>query len=441
MDAVLGHESVRDALRASAAADRLPHALLFSGPEGVGKRTLAVAFARELLAGDDPAEQARFDRGALDRFLLYEDLERPLAVRRGDLLAPGLDEAALLGAYASLEAEGWLTGVADAAGPDVIDLLMRNAEKFTGRKGIPFADVLEKELAQLGRAKKATAASVDVARRLFSPGTTRAPYRRSIGIDLINGKGDGEYFRTVETMLRNAAAGPRVVVLDDAHKMTDAAENAFLKTLEEPPAGALLILVTSEPLSLLPTTVSRCARVLFDSVPPDRLAAFLTETQGVRKDDAPLLASLAGGGVRRALELRGLDLRARASFVQRMLEAVAAGDLERTLALAGSRFTDVARGKGRNAERDEARVLLELLALAFRDLAVIGAAPDVPPVSGLDPGEVAALAARRSAPEWERLFARTELALSDVGASVEPRLAVEALFADALPAPVIGGRW
>ena len=56
MDAVLGHGSVRDALRASAAADRLPHALLFSGPEGVGKRTLAVAFARELLAGDDPAE-------------------------------------------------------------------------------------------------------------------------------------------------------------------------------------------------------------------------------------------------------------------------------------------------------------------------------------------------------------------------------------------------
>jgi len=441
MDAVVGHDTVRDALRASVAADRLPHALLFSGPEGVGKRTLAVAFARELLAGDDAAEQARFDRGALDRFLLYEDLERPLAVRRGDLLGAALDEDALLEAYASLEGEGWLTGVADARGAEVIDLLERNPEKFTGRKGIPFADVLEKELAQLGRAKKATAASVDVARRLFSPGTSRAPYRRTIGIDLINGKGDGEYFRTVETMLRNAAAGPRVVVLDDAHKMTDAAENAFLKTLEEPPAGALLILVTSEPLSLLPTTLSRCARVPFDSVPPDRLAEILVSTQGVRKSDAPLLASLGGGSLRRALELRGLDLRARAAFVQRMLEAVAAGDLERTLALAGGRFTDLARGKGRDAEREEARVLLELLALAFRDLAVIGTAPDVAPVSGLDPADVAALAARRSAPEWERLFERTELALSDVAASVEPRLAVEALFADALPAPAIGRRW
>jgi DNA polymerase-3 subunit delta' len=441
MDAVLGHDAVRDALRVSVAADRLPHALLFTGPEGVGKRTLAVAFARELLAGADPAEQARFDRGALDRFLLYEDLERALAVRRGDLLGGNLDEGALLEAYAALEGEGWLTGVAEARGADVIDLLQRNAEKFTGRKGIPFADVLERELAQLGRAKKATAASVDVARRLFSPGTSRAPYRRSIGIDLINGKGDGEYFRTVETMLRNAAAGPRVVVLDDAHRMTDAAENAFLKTLEEPPAGALLILVTSEPLSLLSTTVSRCARVPFDSVPPDRLAAFLAGTQGVAKADAPLFASLSGGSVRRALELRGLDLRARASFVERILEAVAAGDLERTLAMAGGRFSEVARGKGRNAERDEARVLLELLALAFRDLAVSCAAPDVAPVSGLDPQAVAALAARRSAPRWERLFARTETALSDVEASVEPRLAVEALFADALPAPAVGMRW
>lgn len=440
MDAVLGHDAVRRALRASVAADRLPHALLFAGPEGVGKRTLAVAFARELLAGDDPAGQARFDRGALDRFLLYEDLERPLAVRRGDLLDGGLDEDALLEAYAALAADGWLTGVADARGAGVIDLLQRNPEKFTGRKGIPFADVLERELATLGRAKKSAAAGVDVARRLFSPGTTRAPYRRSIGIELINGKGDGEYFRTVETMLRNAAAGPRVIVLDDAHNMTDAAENAFLKTLEEPPAGALLILVTSEPLSLLSTTVSRCARVPFDSVPPDRLAAFLVETQGVAKADAPLLASLAGGSVRRALELRGLDLRARAAFVERMLEAVAAGDLERTMALAGGRFTDAARGKGRDAERDEARVLLELLALAFRDLAVTSAAPEVPPVSGLDPEDVAALAARRGAAEWERLFERTETALSDVGASVEPRLAVEALFADALPARAVGAR-
>ena len=48
-----------------------------------------------------------------------------------------------------LENGGWLGGRTAAWGPDVIDLLERNPEKFVGRKGIPFADVLEKEIASL----------------------------------------------------------------------------------------------------------------------------------------------------------------------------------------------------------------------------------------------------------------------------------------------------
>jgi len=436
LDGILAHGKVRDALRASLAADRLPHALLFSGPEGVGKRTLALAFARELVAGDDPAERDRFDRGALDRFLLYEDLDRALPVRRRDLFSLGLDEEELLATYELLESEGWLTGVAEASGADVIDLLQRNAEKFTGRKGIPFAEVLEKELAQLSRAKKATPAAVEVARRLFSSGTSRAPYRRSLGIELINGKGDGEYFRTVGTLLRTASGGGwRVAVLDDAHRMTPEAENAFLKTLEEPPPSTLLILVTSEPLSLLTTTVSRCARVVFDAVAPEELARFLAETQGVPAAEAPLLARLAEGSVRRALELRGLDLAGRRAFAERLLRAMTAGDLRGTLALAGHRFgkSTAAAERGRIGEREEARVLLELLALAFRDLAVAAVAPEVAPVSGMGATVVADLVGGRPPGDWEALFTRTEVAISDVDANVEPRLAVEALLVEAVP--------
>jgi hypothetical protein len=51
-------------------------------------------------------------------------------------------------------------------------------------------------------------------------------------------------------------------------------------------------------------------------------------------------------------------------------------------------------------------------------------------MSGLGAEEVAGFARRRSASEWEAMFARAELARSDVEANVEPRLAVEALFAD-----------
>jgi len=52
--------------------------------------------------------------------------------------------------------------------------------------------------------------------------------------------------------------GWKIAVFVDAHRLTDDASNAFLKTLEEPPPNCLLLLVTESPQSLLPTIVSRC---------------------------------------------------------------------------------------------------------------------------------------------------------------------------------------
>jgi DNA polymerase III delta prime subunit len=439
--AILGHEAVRRSLAAARAADRLPHALLFSGPEGVGKRTVALELARELVVGDDPEGNERFDRGAHERFLVYADLEKPLPVRRADLLGEDLDEAGLIETYAALETNGWITGVSPASGPEVIDLLHRNPEKFVGRRGIPFADVLEKELTGLEKARKVPAAAREVARRLFTVGTSSAPYRRNLGIELINGKGDGAHFRTVDSLLGTATDGWRVVILDDAHRMTDAAENAFLKTLEEPPPRTLLVLVTSEPLSLLATTVSRCARIVFDGVPPADLARFLGETQGASPSEARLVAGLAEGSVGRALELLALDFAEHRAQLEKLLGAIADGDLRRALAFAGRRFapprasagSGAPRERSRDRERREARLLLDLLALGLRDVVLAGAAPDVAPASGLAPDVVRRLAARRDAAVWEDLFDRAGVALADVEANVEPRLAVEALLAEAVP--------
>jgi DNA polymerase III delta prime subunit len=408
---------------------------LFSGPEGIGKRTLAVKLARELVAGSDPDAHARLDRGVHDHFLLYQDLEKPYPVRRGDLLGPRLDEEALLAVYEALEKESWIRGVTPVRGPDVIDLLERNPEKFTGRKGIPFAEVLERELAALSRSKGTTPAHLAVARRLFAVGPSQAPYRRSIGIELINGKGDGALYRNVSSLLRTSSSGGwRVAVFDDAHKMTDAAENAFLKTLEEPPPRSLLILVTSEPLSLLPTTLSRCVPFAFDAVPPAMLHRFLVESQGVSEADATISVALAQGSVARALELRGLDFAKRSELLEEILPAVAEGDLGSVLSVVGHRLAiSEPRGRDRDAERGEARFFLELLSLCFRDFILVQSVPEASLVSGLDRPRSLDLARRRPIGDWERLFARTEEALSDIRASVEPRLAVEALFAEALP--------
>lgn len=436
MSALLGHDPVRERLFHAVAAGRLPHALLFTGPEGCGKKSLALELARALVTGDDAEDAARFDRGAHDRFALYVDVDPPWPVRRADLLHGDLDEAGLLEAYALLAEEGWIEGVSAGRGPDVVDLVRRNPEKMLGRRGIPFAEVLEKELASLERAKKGTAAAVRVARALFSAGTSRVFYRRNLGIELVNGKGDGEYFRAIATLLsRTSGGGWRAAVVDDAHKMTHEAQNAFLKTLEEPPPGTLLILVTHDPSSLLTTILSRCARVVFDALPAGLVERFLVDTQDVAPADARALAALSGGSPGRALALRGLDVAERRRFVETLLAAVAEGKLLRALALAGQRMAGTARdgADGRDARRDEVHLLLDLLALSFRDLALAATAEGIAPLSGLDPARLAALAALRPPEVWEALLERTELATRDLFSSVEPRFALEALLAEAVP--------
>ena len=440
--ALLGHETNREYLRGSVASGRLPHAMLFAGPAGVGKRTLAMQLARELVTAGDAEEATRFDRGAHDRFALFLDLDEPLPVRRGDLLRPGFAEDALLAAYARLQEEEWIEGIAPGRGEGVVDLVRRNPDRLLGKRGIPFAEVLEKELAALERSKKAGADLLEVARALFSAGTSRVFYRRSLGIELVNGKGDGEYFRTIASLLSRAGGGGwRVAVVDDAHKMTEPAQNAFLKTLEEPPSETLFVLVTSEPGALLSTILSRCARVVFDALPAATVERFLVDTQGVPPEEAKVLAVLSAGSPGKALRLRGLDVAERRRFVEELLEAIADGKLLETLSLSGRRLAESGKegADGRDGRRDEARLLLDLLALGARDLLLEASGGGVEPLSGLDRAQLARIAARRSVAEWDRLFERTELALQDVEANVEPRFAVEALLVEAVPAPP-GGR-
>ncbi len=62
----------------------------------------------------------------------------------------------------------------------------------------------------------------------------------------------------------------RVVIVDDADAMQLEAQNALLKTLEEPPSASMFVLVTSRPDVLLPTVRSRCQRLRFGRLRPPR---------------------------------------------------------------------------------------------------------------------------------------------------------------------------
>ena len=92
-------------------------------------------------------------------------------------------------------------------------------------------------------------------------------------------------------------------IIDEAHQITGAAANAFLKTLEEPPSHTKFILATTDPEELLPTIVSRCQRFDFRRHTPGGIAGRITELakrEGINlSDDAiDLVADLAHGSMR-----------------------------------------------------------------------------------------------------------------------------------------------
>jgi DNA polymerase-3 subunit delta' len=103
----------------------------------------------------------------------------------------------------------------------------------------------------------------------------------------------------------------RVAVIDDAHTMNRAAQNALLKTLEEPPAGRVLILVTSKPFLLLPTVRSRCRRIRFGPIRNDVMLEILNQKR-LKQENVPLVGAICRGSVGRALQIGAshfLDLR------------------------------------------------------------------------------------------------------------------------------------
>lgn len=96
--------------------------------------------------------------------------------------------------------------------------------------------------------------------------------------------------------------GAKVLVIKRAEAMTVPAANAFLKILEEPQPGRVLILCARQTRALLPTVLSRCLPVRFAPLPADFIASALVEARGLAKGTATLVAATAQGSLARAFE-------------------------------------------------------------------------------------------------------------------------------------------
>ncbi len=208
---VHGHQATWQRLLARLAAGRLPHALLFVGPPGVGKALVAQRLAARLACAAPAPEPCGECAGC----------RQVVAGTHPDLQ--------LLGA----------------------------PERGGGRK------------------------------------ETR---RKEIGIDQAR---ELKRFAALGTV----SADRKIGIIDDADRLSIAAQNALLKTLEEPPGQALLILITASPGALLSTVRSRCQRIAFRPLTTAECEAALTAA-GIPGAEAATLATEADGSPGRALALR-----------------------------------------------------------------------------------------------------------------------------------------
>jgi DNA polymerase-3 subunit delta' len=157
----------------------------------------------------------------------------------------------------------------------------------------------------------------------------------------------------------------RVVIIDDADAMLSEAQNASLKTLEEPPSSSMFVLVTSRPDELLPTVRSRCQRLRFGRLAPGDIASLLMRAHSYSAADAHAAASAADGSVGQALEGATETLvEARDTAAEVLRHVAASTDPRRRL--------DSAKVLAGAGDRDELRRRLRALASMLRDLAVIG---------------------------------------------------------------------
>src|SRR4051812_288669 len=121
--------------------------------------------------------------------------------------------------------------------------------------------------------------------------------------------------------MTSGAGGWRVAIVDTADDMNDNAANALLKMLEEPPARAMLLLLSNTPGRLLPTIRSRCQRLdlrpLDDAILQKALAKYLPEASASERGS---LARLSGGSIGAALTLATGDGAALAEEADRLIE-------------------------------------------------------------------------------------------------------------------------
>lgn len=256
----LGNETIVAALRGAFRASRVPHALLFAGPRGVGKYTLARMFAQaancERLTDDFCGECSTCQQ--IGQLADPEKLIRQGLGERGES--------------------------ADAATVERVPLILQ--------------------------------AHPDVWALVPDPVRLKSPVARpTLRIGQLRAVQRAAYFQPIGRR--------RIFILDGAETMRWDVANVFLKILEEPPGSATLILTAPSPFSLLPTIVSRCMQFRFAPLPLAEVEQILKSHTQRKPSELKLAAQLSEGSPGLAIELNLEEALKKRRAALRILERAA----------------------------------------------------------------------------------------------------------------------
>jgi DNA polymerase III subunit delta' len=196
---------------------------------------------------------------------------------------------------------------------------------------------------------------------LVSPGDNG-----SIKIDQVRDLVDRAQYRPFE-------GRRRVVIIDEADALVPPAQNALLKTLEEPTPSSVFILVTARPDMLLPTVLSRCPQLRFRPLSLEEMAAALI-ARGRTDTEARAVAATADGSLGQALQASAVEFLESRELAQQVLEKAAAQhDPARRVETAQQLITKPPSGM---TEREQLATHLRAMAVLLRDVEVVATGAD-----------------------------------------------------------------
>jgi DNA polymerase-3 subunit delta' len=328
---LFGHAEAEAQLYRLIQQQKLPHAILFSGAEGIGKATLATRLARYLLVDAPPPEPVM----------------------------------GLFGEMPAEEAAAFETLATSLEHPVVKRMIAGSHSDFL---------VISPRFDE----KKKT--SVD-----------------TVFIDQIR--------EVVEFMHRTSADGKwRIVLIDPAEAMNTPAANALLKVLEEPPANALLLLVTHQIGRLLPTIRSRCRKITLQTPSLADCQKIITDAgESIAEDDLVALLILTQSSPGKAIHYHQQQA---VSRYHEILAVMAQPSPKAISKLAAS----IAKAPEETWVVYKALLLLALSRLNLS--AALGG--QFQPISPEETACFTALLQRKSPPQWVAVWEKAELALQQI---------------------------